>query len=86
MWSGRGCGIQGAGPCGVGDHALRNSRGSCLEEISKMPIVIEISNPVFMCGQGEGVAYRGQALEELVTKLGEIPEVPVLRKYPKCPL
>ena len=51
-----------------------------------MPTVIEISYLVFMCGQGEGVAYRGQALEELVTKLGEIPEVPVLRKYPKCPL
>ena len=42
-----------------------------------MPIVIEISNPVFMCGQGEGVAYRGRALVELVTTLGEIPEIPV---------
>ena len=30
-----------------------------------------------MCGQGEGVAYRGRALVELQTTLGEIPEIPV---------
>ena len=42
-----------------------------------MPTVIEISYLVFMCGQGEGVAYRGRALVELVTTLGEIPEIPV---------
>jgi hypothetical protein len=32
---------------------------------------------LFCCVQGEGVAYRGRALVELATVLGETPEIPV---------
>ncbi len=30
-----------------------------------------------LCCQGEGVAYRGRALVELETVLGETPDIPV---------